>query len=78
MMDYGMIGKIEKAKMYASERNRIHFKDFTVTIDGDNNPHVVHYNAGDWRCDCRFFQTRGSCAHTRAMEYVLDNMLSTA
>ena len=23
-MDYGMIGKIEKAKRYAEERNRIH------------------------------------------------------
>jgi hypothetical protein len=77
-MDYGMIGKIEKAKMYANERNRIHFENFTVTINGDNNPHVVHYDEGNWQCDCGFFHSRGSCAHTRAMEYVLDNMLTTA
>ena len=27
-MDYGMIGKIEKAKRYAQERDRIQFSDF--------------------------------------------------
>ena len=31
-MDYGMIGKIEKAKIYAEERERIEFEAFRVTI----------------------------------------------
>lgn len=75
-MDYGMIGKIEKAKRYAEQRDRIHFKQFTVTLDGDNNPHTVHYDNGTWRCDCDFFQTRGRCSHTMAMERILEPMIA--
>ena len=74
-MDYGMIGKIEKAKRYAQERGRIHFKDFTVAIDGENNAHHVQFTDGTWDCDCEFFRSRGVCSHTMAMEEVLKDML---
>lgn len=74
-MDYGMIGKIEKAKRYARERNRIHFESFTVRIDGENNAHRVGFDNGAWECDCDFFHTRGLCSHTMAMEEVLKDML---
>ncbi len=36
-MDYGMIGKREKAKRYAEERNRFLFNKFDITFHGDNN-----------------------------------------
>jgi hypothetical protein len=74
-MDYGMIGKIEKAKRYAQERNRIHFESFTVTIDGENNLHTVQYNSGEWHCDCDFFKTRGRCSHSMALEMILEGMI---
>ena len=74
-MDYGMIGKIEKAKRYAKERDRIHFSGFTVTMDGENNGHTVHYQDGNWNCDCDFFQTRGRCSHTMALEIILEGMI---
>ncbi|MEA4910058.1 MAG: hypothetical protein GYA17_04170 [Chloroflexi bacterium] len=74
-MDYGMIGKLEKAKRYAQERNRFHFSSFTVTVDGENNPHTVRYNNGDWNCDCEFFRTRGRCSHTMALEFILEGMV---
>ncbi|HVN54476.1 MAG TPA: SWIM zinc finger family protein [Anaerolineaceae bacterium] len=74
-MDYGMIGKIEKAKRYAQQRNRVHFEAFTVRLDGDNNGHTVNYKNGNWHCDCDFFQTRGRCSHTMAMEMILDEMI---
>ncbi len=32
-MDYGMIGKIEKAKRYAEERNRIRFEAFRAAYE---------------------------------------------
>ncbi len=32
-MDNGMIGKIEKAKRYAEERERIRFESFRATFD---------------------------------------------
>ena len=39
-MDYGLIGKIEKAKRYAQERNRFQFSNFSVAVKGDNNTHL--------------------------------------
>lgn len=74
-MDYGMIGKIEKAKRYASERHRFHFESFNVRIDGNNNDHWVKLENGVWSCDCDFFQSRGVCSHTMAMEEILKEML---
>ena len=74
-MDYGLIGKIEKAKRYAEQKERICFEQFTVKIDGDNNPHTVMYAEGSWHCDCNFFLTRGFCSHTMAMERILSPML---
>ena len=74
-MDYGMIGKIDKAKRYAQERNRIHIESLTMTFEGENNSHTVHYEGGEWQCDCDFFQSRGRCSHTMAMEIVLEGMI---
>jgi hypothetical protein len=74
-MDYGMIGKIEKAKRYAEERERIVFKQFRATFAGENNPHTVEFAQGSWSCDCDFFLTRGVCSHTMALERILERML---
>jgi len=74
-MDYGMIGKIEKAKRYAEERDRICIQNFHVTFEGDNNPHTVKFDEGHWSCDCNFFVTRGVCSHTMALERILEGML---
>jgi hypothetical protein len=74
-MDYGMIGKIEKAKRYAEERDRIHFENFRVTFNGENNPHTVEYEIESWKCDCDFFIGRGYCVHTMALERILEGMI---
>ena len=74
-MDYGLVGKIEKAKAYAEQRDRIHFESFTVVINGDNSSHRVTYNDGSWHCDCDFFEHRSQCSHTMAMERVLEQMI---
>lgn len=77
-MDSGMIGKIQKAKRYAEERERIRFNQLAVTFDGTNNPHTVKYEEGNWSCDCDFFQTRGRCSHTMALEMILEGMIDPA
>lgn len=77
-MDYGMIGKIEKAKRYAEERDRIRIESFAATFDGENNPHTVQYKDGSWQCDCDFFLTRNVCSHTMALERILNEMLPEA
>jgi hypothetical protein len=74
-MDYGMIGKIQKAKRYAEQRDRIHFDSFSVTFNGENNPHTVTFSEGTWQCDCDFFVMRGRCSHTMALEIILEGMI---
>lgn len=76
-MDYGMIGKIEKAKFYAAEPERINFDSFSVRIKGDSgSEHSVAFANGEWHCDCSFFQTRGFCSHTMTIERVLGEMIA--
>ncbi len=70
-----MIGKLEKAKRYAQERNRVHFHSFTVSIDGENNSHQVTFKDGVWSCDCDFFQSRGRCSHSMALDLILEGMI---
>jgi hypothetical protein len=74
MLDYGMINKIQKAKTYATEPERIHFKDLKVEFDGNNGPHEVEFHDGHWRCDCGYFRSHHTCSHTMAMERVLGVM----
>ncbi len=74
-MDYGMIGKLEKARRYAQQKDRFKFQNFSVTMDGENNPHVIKYDNGTFECDCSFFQSRGRCSHTMALEIILDEMV---
>lgn len=70
-----MISKIEKAKRYAEERDRFHFHSFTVSVDGENNSHLVRYENGEFHCDCNFFSSRGHCSHTMALEMIMGNMI---
>ena len=74
-MDYALIGKIEKAKIYAEEKERISFDSFTVIIAGDHDSHEVGFSNGSWSCTCDFFQSRGYCSHMMAMERILEGML---
>ena len=74
-MDSGMIGKIQKAKIYAEEPERIRFQQFQVTFQGTNSHHKTSFDRGKWTCTCNFFATRGVCSHTMAMERLLGVML---
>jgi hypothetical protein len=78
-MDSSMIGKIEKARRYATEaRGRIVFDQFNATINGDNDSHTVVFNHGGWKCNCHYFVMHQWCSHTKAMEYLLDGMMPEA
>jgi len=75
-MDSGMVSKIEKARRYAEERDRVRFLQFEVVFRGDHNTYTVRYDSGAWKCGCRFFAQRGVCSHTMAMERILAGMVS--
>jgi hypothetical protein len=70
-----LIGKIEKAKRYAQERDRISFTNLSVDFRGENDSHHVSLDGEHWFCTCDFFAGRGTCAHTMALERILGEML---
>ncbi len=74
-MQSSLIGKIEKAKRYAQETERVTFSDFTLSFRGENNTYRVSYKDGTWHCSCSFFSSWGVCSHTMAMEKILGKML---
>jgi hypothetical protein len=74
-MQSSLIGKIEKAKRYAQETDRITFSDFSVKFRGEHDNYVTSLKDGKWNCTCGFFGTWKVCSHTMAMERVLGNML---
>ena len=74
-MDSGMYGKIEKAKRYTEERDRIAFQSFTADFKGANHDHHVKYADGIWECTCDYFTNHKICPHTMAMEMILDQMV---
>jgi hypothetical protein len=77
-MDSAMIGKIEKARRYAEEPERISIEQFTVAFQGEHSLYHVSYNRGAWECQCRFFGQRGVCSHTMALERVFGERLAGA
>ena len=75
-MDSGMVSKIEKARRYSEEKDRVRFSRFEVVFRGDHSTYAVRFDEGAWECGCRFFSQRGVCSHTMAMERMLSGMLS--
>lgn len=74
-MQSSLIGKIEKAKRYAQEKERITFNEFAVKFHGENNDYETSYKDSQWHCSCNFFSSWGLCSHTMAMEKILADML---
>ena len=49
-MDYSMIGKIQKAKEYAEQPDRVSFESLAVEFKGSNNTYNITLNAEGWQC----------------------------
>jgi hypothetical protein len=74
-MQSSLIGKIEKAKRYAKETDRVTFQELHVKFRGENSDYNVNFKDGKWHCTCDFFSKWGLCCHTMAMEEILNAML---
>ncbi|MEW6231494.1 MAG: hypothetical protein AB1566_04150 [Chloroflexota bacterium] len=74
-MHSSLYGKIEKAKRYAEERDRISFSDFKLSFRGDHDTYSVSFHDGKWQCGCNFFASWGMCSHTMALQRILGVML---
>ena len=72
LLHSSMIGKIEKAHRYAQERGRFDIHSMVVTVHGENSDHTVHFDGNRWSCDCDYYQAQRACAHTMALEVMLE------
>ena len=76
-MDSSIIGKVDKARKYAEETERVSVTSFSATFHGKHNTYQVVFDSGKWHCQCLFFTTRGVCSHTMALQRILEDVLST-
>jgi hypothetical protein len=75
MVSSSLVRKIEKAKDYAEQRDRVRFIHCQAEFRGDNSEYTICYEAGIWECTCHYFSGHNTCSHTMAMEMMLDGML---
>lgn len=74
-MQSSLIGKIEKAKRYAQEPERITINSLDVGFKGENSRYRVSYGSGKWHCTCNFFSQWETCSHIMALQQILRDML---
>ena len=74
-MHSSLIGKIEKARRYAEEPDRVSFASFKASFRGEHDSYIVEYDQGHWHCTCGFFAGWGVCSHTMAMQRMLGAMV---
>ena len=71
-----VVSDVEKSKRYAEEAaRRITFNSFSASFVGGHNTHQITYEDGKWDCDNPYFQSRGVCSNTMAMERLLKGMV---
>lgn len=74
-MQSSMIGKVEKAKRYAEEPDRVTLSEFAADFRGEHSNYTVSYKASKWHCTCHFFSQHGLCSHTMALQQLLAGMM---
>ena len=73
-MHSSLIGKVQKAHLYAEEPERIEVSEFSATFRGDHDTHSVAYRNGRWSCTCSFFPQWGVCSHVMATQRMLGSI----
>ncbi|MEI8143435.1 MAG: nucleoside-triphosphatase [Candidatus Berkelbacteria bacterium] len=66
-----LLGKIEKAKRYISDRGRFSVRKDNATVTGDHAIRNLKSINGQWLCDCDYFKQYAICSHTIALDEYL-------
>jgi hypothetical protein len=74
-MQPSLVGKIEKAKRYAEEPERVTIRNFSADFRGENDSHTLSLSDGKWSCNCHFFSLWGQCVHIMTLQRLLGSML---
>lgn len=77
-MNSSIIGKIDKARRYALEPERVQLQSLVGTFRGGHDAYELTLDGPSWRCSCHFFETHGTCAHVIAAQRILAPMLPEA
>ena len=70
-----LIGKIEKARRYAEEQDRVSINQISATFRGDHGSYEISYDREKWCCTCPFFASHGLCSHSMALQRMLEKMI---
>ena len=74
-MDSSTVSKIDKSRTYAEQKERVTITTLQASFDGNHNTYQITYDESGWDCQCHYFDTRGVCSHTMALERILEGML---
>jgi hypothetical protein len=74
-MHSSLIGKIQKANLYAREPERVRFDGLSASFQGDHDTYRVAYDGKSWDCNCHFFPAWRTCSHVMAMQKLIGSML---
>ena len=74
-MHSSLIGKIQKANLYAREPDRVRFSELSAAFRGEHDNYRVSYDGSHWDCSCNFFPTWKTCSHVMALQKLIGSML---
>ena len=77
-MHSSIISKIEKARAYSEQRDRVSITTLSATFRGNHNTHQVTYDEAGWHCSCAFSATHATCSHTMALQRMLNGLAPDA
>jgi hypothetical protein len=72
-----LYGKIEKARRYAQEPDRIRINALDLSFHGEHDAYRIALAGDAWSCSCHTFEGFGMCAHIMAVQRMYDVMLSS-
>ena len=75
-MNAALVRKMQKAKDYAIQPERVNLTQCKITFKGRNDDHELLFDTGTWVCSCRFFKRQSTCSHVMAMQIMLDGMVA--
>ncbi len=75
-MNMSLVRKIEKAKDYAHQPERVTLTKYEADFHGNNADHTVSYEAGRLNCSCNYFATHKTCSHAMALGMMLGHMMA--
>lgn len=74
-MHSALIGKIDKARRYAQEPERVGIGSLAARFRGGHDDYTLTLADGQWGCTCNSFAHFGCCAHIMAVQRLLAVML---